>query len=305
MPSAYVRPRHYCGLIVLLLVSATAQAQSNDFADLSLTLAHDDNLSRALLDRDIVSDDSLRLAISGGRFYPLALRDSLTLSGSLSRTQFREFSGLSSLDLSLGASHQHKFGLGAYATTLSNALTLTHVESETEVRKRQLLNWDLSLRKRLSPRWEVSAGLGYERSEGLEDSIEYASMYSPVNDIYDFEQGSAFASAEYTFANDALLSASYTYVDGNSVSSALAPNAALLAISKDLTPDGAFPAPPMRTIVAYTLASKSHLTALNWNLPLGQNTSLTVGLAHQKITARAGVDYRNTQFSLTLLQILK
>lgn len=288
-----------------LLLASHAFGQSNDFLELRLSGQHDDNISRALLASDRYSDSHVGVALSGGRMMQLRTNDSLTLFGELSRRQFQEFDKLSSTNLNLGASLQHKFGLGAYAPVLVNSLSWTLDDSETEVRKRQLLNWDLSVRKRLSPAWDFSAGVGYERSEGSHDGAEYASMYSPNNDIFDFEQGSVFVSADYTFANYHSLSASYTYVDGNTVSSALAPNMPLLAISKALTPDGAYPAPPWRTIVAYTLASKAQLTALNWSIPIGQNTSVTAGYSHQKIDARNDVYYSNDSLSLTLMHILK
>lgn len=288
-----------------MLLGSTAFAQSNDFLELRLSTQHDDNISRALLASDRYSDNQLSMALSGGRMMPLRSADSLTLFGELGRRQFQHYDKLSSSTLTLGASLQHKFGLGAYAPVLSNSLSWTLDDSQTAVRERQLLNWDLSLRKRLSVAWEVSAGIGYERSEGNKDGARYASMYSPDNDIFDFEQGSLFVSADYTFVNDSALSASYTYVDGNTVSSALAPNPALLGISRALTPDGAYPSAPWRTIVAYTLASKAHLFALNWSLPLGQNSSVTAGYSRQQINARHGVDYSNDSLSLTLLHILK
>ena len=230
-----------------------AQAQSNDFFDVSVAAHHDDNISRALLSSDRYSDENLELAISGGRL--LQLR--------------------------------------------------THHDSDTAVRTHDSLELSLAYRKRLSPAWDFSAGAAYEFNEGLEDGAAYASRYSPDNDIYDFEQASVFASLDYTFRNFSSLSASYSFVDGNTVSSALAPNPALLAIADALAPDGAFPAEPWRMIVAYTLATKAHLFALNWSVPVGRDSSLTAGYSRQQIEARRGVDYTNDRVSLTFMHILK
>tara|TARA_R110001606_G_scaffold235843_2_gene383720 strand:+ start:851 stop:1756 length:906 start_codon:yes stop_codon:yes gene_type:complete len=282
-----------------------AQAQSNDFFDVSVAAHHDDNISRALLSSDRYSDENLALALSGGRALQLRSQDTLTLFGSLGANRFQQYDGLDSVSLNLGASLQHKFGLGAYASALSSGLSWTRLDSDTEVRSRDSLELSLDYRKRLSPAWDFAAGLAYEFNEGLEDGAAHASRYSPDNDIYDYEQASMFASLDYTFRNFSSLSASYSYVDGNTVSSALAPNPTLLAIADALAPDTAFPAPSGRMIVAYTLATKAHLYSLNWSVPVGRDSSLTAGYSRQQIEARRGVDYSNDRVSLTFMHILK
>lgn len=292
-------------LLALCSACGQAQAQSNNFLDVSVALHHDDNISRALLSSDRYGDENLELAISGGRLLQLRSQDTLTLFGSLGVNRFQQFDGLDSVSLNLGANLQHKFGLGAYAPAVSGGLNWTHHDSDTSVRTRELLELSLEYRKRLSPAWDFAAGVTYEFNEGLEDSAAYASKYSPDNDIYDFQQASVFASLDYTFRNFSSLSGSYRFVDGNTVSSALAPNPALLAIADALAPDAAFTAPPGRTIVAYTLATKAHLVALNWSVPVGRDSSLTAGYSRQQIEARRGVDYTNDRVSLTFMHILK
>ena len=291
--------------VLLGTASGLAQAQSNDFLDVTAAVHHDDNISRALLSSDRHADENLELALSGGRLFQLRSLDTLTVFGNVAVNRFQHFDGLDSNSLNLGASMQHKFGLGPYAPALSTGLSWTRHDSDTKVRERDLLELSLDYRKRLSPEWDFAAGAAYEFNEGLKDGAAYASKYSPDNDIYDFEQASVFASIDYTFRNFSSLSASYSYVDGNTVSSALAPNPALLAIANALAPDGAFPAPAGRTIVAYTLTTKAHLYSLNWSVPVGRDSSLTAGYSRQQIKARAGVDYTNDRVSLTFLHILK
>ena len=292
-------------IVLLCTASSLVQAQSNGFLDVTAAIHHDDNISRALLSSDRFADENLELALSGGRLFQLRSQDTLTLFGSVGVNRFQQFDGLDSNSLNLGANLQHKFGLGAYAPAISTGLSWARHNSDTKVRNRDLVELSLDYRKRLSPAWDFAAGLAYEFNEGLDDGAEYASMYSPENDIYDFEQASIFASLDYTFRNFSSLSASYSYVDGNTVSSALAPNPALLAIADALAPDGAFPAPPWRTIVAYTLATKAHLFSLNWSVPIGRDSSLTAGYSRQQIGARRGVEYSNDRVSLTFMHILK
>lgn len=291
--------------LVLCSAYGQAHAQSNDFLDVSVAVHHDDNISRALLSSDRHEDENLELAVSGGRLLQLRSQDTLTLFGSLGANRFQTFEGLDSVSLNLGARAQHKFGLGAYASAISSGLSWTRHDSDTKVRTRDTLELSLDYRKRLTPEWDFAAGLAYEINEGLNDGAKYASRIGQNNDIYDFEQASAYASLDYTFRNFSSVSASYSYVDGNTVSSALAPNLALLAIADTLAPDAAFPAPPGRMIVAYTLATKAQLYSLNWSVPVGRDSSLTAGYSRQQIEARRGVDYTNDRVSLTFMHILK
>ena len=173
------------------------------------------------------------------------------------------------------------------------------------MRSRELNALDIQFRKRLSNAWDFSAGVGVEQSLGKHDGAKYTSMYSPSNDIFDFNQASAFTGLNYTFANYSTVDVSYNYVDGHTVSSALAPNPALLAISQALTIDAAFTPPIGRNIVSYTLETKAHIWTLDWSYPLGRDTSLSATYSRQDISARAGVDYANNRISLTLLHILK
>ena len=282
-----------------------AWAQSNDFLDVSVAVQHDDNISRALLSSDRYADESLEVSLQGGRLYQLRSQDTLTLFGSLATNRFAQFDGLDNNSLNLGASLQHKFGLGAYAPTLSTGLGWTRHASATKVRSRDLLELNLNYRKRLSQAWDFAAGAAYEFNEGRKDGAAYASKYSSENDIYDFKQASILTSLDYTFRNFSSVSASYSFVDGNTVSSALAPNPALLAIAEALAPDDAFPAPAGRATVAYTLATKAQLFSLNWSIPVGRDSSLTAGYSRQKIEARRGVEYTNDRVSLTFMHILK
>jgi hypothetical protein len=96
----------------------------------------------------------------------------------------------------------------------------------------------------------------------------------------------------------------YLWIDGNTVSSALAPNPRLLAISKALTLDPAVRAPPGHPQVAYTLPTYAHLLTVNWSIPLGRDTSLNLGYGRQEIRAQDNVDYGNNQFSVTFLRAM-
>lgn len=291
--------------VATALFSGAANAQANNFADISFAVQHDDNITRAFLSDDQLSDNSAHATLSAGRLLQLPNLDTFSLFAELGRHHFATLDGLNSSHLTLGASYQHKFGLGALAPTLSSSFSWTLEDSRTEIRSREFNTLDVNFRKRLSNAWDFSAGVSVENSDGKYDGAMYASMYSPDNDIFDFSQTSAFTGINYTFANYSTLNLSYSFIDGYTVSNALAPNPTLLAIADALTIDAAIPAPIGRNIVAYTLETSAHIWTLDWSYPIGRDTSISAAYSWQDISARAGVDYSNNRISLTLMHILK
>lgn len=287
------------------LFGGIANAQANDFLDVSVAVQHDDNITRAFLSDDELSDNSAHATLSAGRLLQLPNLDTLSLFAELGSHHFDSLDGLNSSHVTLGASYQHKFGLGAFVPTLSSTISWTFEDSRTEIRSREFNTLDVNFRKRLSNAWDFSAGVSVENSDGKYDGAMYASMYSPDNDIFDFSQTSVFTALNYTFANYSTLNLSYNFTDGYTVSNALAPNPTLLAIADALTIDAAIPAPAGRNIVAYSLETNAHIFTLDWSYPIGRDTSISAAYSWQDISARAGVDYSNNRTSLTLVHILK
>ncbi len=291
------------GMALAAMLAPSAYA--NNFLDLTVGVHSDDNVTRGFLSSDIHQDQSAELALSGGKLFQLTPANSVTAIGSVTTTRFAELSGLHSNSLSLGGTYQYKFGLGAYAPVMVGALIWTHHDSHSQTRDREVAELEISYGKRLSALWNLTAGVTYEVSKGIHDARRHASIYSTRNDIYDFNQGSVFAGADYTLNNYAVVSASYTFGDGYVVSSALAPNPGLGSISRALTADHAVRPPVGRKQVAYTLPARTHLVEVNYSHPVGRDSSVNVGISRQIVKARQGVDYTNNRISLRFIQILR
>jgi len=291
--------------IGFFLLPILGHAQGNYFLDLTLAVHSDDNITRAFLGTDRYGDLNMETTLAGGSFVPLQSGRSMTLFGNVGARRFLDLSGLHENSIGMGGSLEQKFGLGAYAPTVGASLQWRLNDSHSPTRDQELLTFALRYSQRLSVSWNVSAGVSYELSEGQRDGSAYASIYSDKNDIFDFTQFGVFGRASYTFANNSTLIMSYNWVDGNTVSSALAPNPRLLAIATALTLDAAVTAPPGRHQVAYTLPSRAQLFALDWSFALGGDTSLTAGVSRQDISAANGVGYSNDRFSLTLMHIIQ
>lgn len=292
-------------LLALLGLAPMMATQADPFADLQLSVQRDDNATRAFLDSDTYADTSADLTLSGGQFFQLQASRTATVFGSLNATRFADLPGLHSNAITLGGSLTQKFGLGAYAPAVAARLSWTHHDSHSQTRDRELLSLELDYSKRLTPAWAVSVGTVLDASQGRHDARRHASLFSTRNDIFDFNQAGLQASAEYTFANYATLTAAYRWTDGHTVSSALAPNPALRELSRALTVDKAVRPPPGRTQVAYALPTKTQEFSLDYSLPFGRNSAVNVGVGRQLIKADGGVDYRNTRLRLSLVHILR
>lgn len=291
-------------LLSTITMATTSPALADNFAAVSAGVTSNSNVTRGFLDSDQYRDESVNLDLTAGHFFQLQPGRSIITSATFSGSRFGELEGLDRESIRLGSSYQHKFGLGAYAPSFGATLNWTLENSKGKTRDRQITEIELSYSKRLSPAWHAMVGTTYESSEGVNDGRGDASPYSTRNDIFDFEQVSLFASVDHAFANSMLLALSYTWIDGYTVSSALAPNPRLLRIAKALTLDPAVKTPPGRHQVAYTLPTRVHLLALDWSIPLGRDASLNMGYLRQEIRADNSVDYGNDQFSLTYMLAL-
>jgi hypothetical protein len=288
-------------LLSALILLGALNAHAQNFADISVQISHDDNASRGFISSDTHADESASLSFTVGRFIQLSSDDSLSLFTSVDATAFDRLSGLDAQSLTIGATHQHKFGLGAYVPVLSTTLSWQLEDSNQKTRDRQISSLQVQLRKRLTPAWLIQFGAVKEFSEGLHDGQRYQSKYSARNDIYDFDQASIFTSLEYSFSDFSTLTLGYSLQDGYTVSSALAPNLALLSISKALTLDPAVEPPIGRHQVAYTLKTRAHIFDINWSIPVGRDSALAFSVSRQLIVARQNVDYSNDQLAIAFM----
>lgn len=288
---------------VVLGVATTDVSSADNFINISAGVRQDNNISRGFLDRDQLSDESLGLDATAGYVTPLKPGRSIVAFTALSASRFNKLRGFDNGSIGFGGRYLHKYGLGAYAPTIATTLSWTWHDSHGKTRDRHVTSMELGFGKRLSPSLATRFGARYDISEGINDDRFNASIYSTLNDIFDFDQFGIFAGVDYSFENYTTLSLNYSWVDGNTVSSALAPNPRLLGIASALTLDPAVQAPPGRHQVAYTLKTDAHLLSLNWSIPVGDDTSFNLGFARHDIRARDNVNYANNQFSVTLVHV--
>ena len=156
-------------LFVMLwaLQALTASADLIDQAGLELRL--DDNLARAELDRDITSDTSITATATGGTRYQVGDSDRLKLSFELAATAQRRYVGLNNVSAQLTVSHQHRFGLGAYAPELTLSASAGRLQYRDSARTGWLYAANAALHKRFSPRLDMQLSYGFQMRRADDD----------------------------------------------------------------------------------------------------------------------------------------
>ncbi|MES3006270.1 MAG: hypothetical protein V4751_00705 [Pseudomonadota bacterium] len=293
-------------LLTLSSLLLTVPAQANTFADLSVEAGSEHNVSRGFKSGDIYDDEYLHLEGGLGKFLQIRPGHSVVLSISGAAQRYFELSGLDSDSIAAQAAYTHKFGLGAYAPALTLALGLSEERREGRARDRQLHDLTLGVSKRLSPAWSFYAAILHEWSEGTHDNAPASPIVYPwsarniSDDIYDFDQSGFFLSADYTFSNASMLTASYSFTDGYTVSSGLVPNARLANLSSAIAQDPAFGYVHGQYHAAYQLEADSHIYALDWSVVLGTDAALNFGYEYRDIHAVASTRYDGSKLGVTL-----
>jgi hypothetical protein len=294
-------------LISIVLASAVAvPVQANTFADLRVGIAQEDNVSKGIGGADIHDDSYFLLEGGVGKLLQIRPGQSVTLGVSAAAQRYYEMAGFDADIIGAQAAYNNKFGLGAYAPTVSLALGLSQEARRGRERDRRLHDLTLSYSKRLSPVWSVYAAVMHEWSEGTKDGFRAAANTYPWwawnvgDDIFDFTQSSFLASADYTFVNGSTLTASYSFTDGHSVASGLVPNDPLMAISSAIAFDPAFEPSWGSSQATYLITSDTHVYALDWSLALWSNSALDFGYEYRDIQAPSSTSYTGSRMGVTL-----
>ncbi len=114
-------------LATVLLAMASPMAAAQWMAGSTVEAVHNDNVTHSPLPEDVLSDNSVEVALWRSLHVQLADYTSLQLQGTLTRHQFQHFAGLSSTSLSGSAEFSHKFGVGAEIPVLSFTTLITQV----------------------------------------------------------------------------------------------------------------------------------------------------------------------------------
>lgn len=258
------------------------------FADGHGGLLYHDNLTRSEHARDAREDSAFVAAGTAGVHLQPGTYTGLTLIGTLERTQYRRYAGLSSWQAGLGASLSHKFGLGEMQPTLVFDLGVARAEYNADLRDAWIYRAGLSLRKRVTGTLNLRAGVDVERQDGDHDLPRTTLAVPRPGSPWDLDNRGLFLGAEQDLGPATWLDAMYRFQDGEVVSTAV-PYAKILNAATAITLDPLFG--PLT--VAYRIPARTHIVAVDLNRAVFEAGTLYIGLEYQQTHGRSGIDYES------------
>jgi hypothetical protein len=269
-------------LLLLLPVAARGQA----FADIQAEVLHNDNLTRSERSIDVKEDSAAALTAIGGIRLRPGTYTGLTLTGTLNRTQFRRYTGLSSWEAGVAANLSHKFGIGELAPALSLELGIGRNEYNRGLRDAWIYRADLRLQKRLTSTLNLSGGLRYEERDGDHNVPRVIPTFPRPGNSWDLRSHSFFLGAEQDLGAATWISAAYQLQDGDVVSTAT-------SYPKIFNTATAITLDPLYgpTTVAYRIPAHTHMLALDLNRAVFESSTIYLGVEYQQTHGRNGIDY--------------
>ena len=268
----------------LLTCANTAFAQA--FVDVQTELLYHDNVTRSERAIDAREDAALSATVTAGKRVQTGDYTGLTFTGTLNRTQFRRYGGLSSWEAGLGLIASHKFGIGDRQPTVSLELGLARNEYNLPVRDAWIYRAGIGMQKRLTETLNLRGGLRYEKRDGDHDVPRVIPLLPRPGNAWDVSSRNLFVTAEQDFGAATWLAATYQLQHGDLVSTATS-YPKIFDTATAITLDPLFgPA-----AVAYRISARTHVFALDINRAVFEAGTLYLGFEYQKTYGRDEVDY--------------
>ena len=276
--------------IGLALFPLTAAAQWT--IDAEGALVHDNNVSNAQRETDILQDRALAARVSLGRVFALGLWDA-ALRAEARGAQHDRFSALDRLGLGVGVGVRRKLGIGLTAPWIGSDATLLEERYDDELRDGTRASLSLTLGKRIDERLALSVTAAYDRRSQRHDA--------PVTPLsgrpFSLQGRSLGLRASYSLSERAELIAGVVRRHGDVVSSTRR-NAQIFAQSAAIANDPALGP----DFIAYRLTgARSDAWSLGLSWALGRRASIDGLFTRTQTRARGGLDYDGDVYSLALV----
>ena len=253
---------------------------------------HDDNVSNAQREADILEDRSLTARAALGRVFALGLWDA-ALRAEVRGARHDRFSGLDRLGLGVGAGIRRKLGIGLTAPWIGLDAALREERYDDDLRDGTRASLSASLGKRIEERLAVSVTAAYDRRSQRDDAPVTALSGRP----FSLQGRSLGLRATYSLTERAELIAGLVRRNGDVVSSTRR-NAQIFAQSAAIANDPALGP----DFIAYRLTgARSDALSLGVSWALGRRTSIDGLFTRTQTRARGGLDYDGDVYGIALV----
>jgi hypothetical protein len=276
------------------LAGRSSEARAEGIFSAEGAVFHDNNLSRALSEADIVGDTALALSMTGGYAFVLGDRDAVALTGDLRGSLFDRFHGMNSGALGGTASWSRKFGVGAFVPWTRVSASLAGERYDENVRDGMRTSVALRAGQRLSERLELSGAGGFERyrADKVVDVVPGLS-----GDAFSLVGRSVLARADYALDNRWVGFAGIGVRWGD-VTASTRRDPEIFEYSSAVTPDPAFGS----DYVAYKLTGTTTWDFVaGASLALGEYSSVNLAVTRAITYASGGLEYQSTRINASVI----
>lgn len=282
--------RKISGLVLLAACShALADADDTPWTiDMDVAGIHDSNVSRAERERDIVNDSSVVANVGLAWSHQLGYKSAMTLRGFVEAERFGEIHPLNRDTAGLQAIYRFQTRLGYTAPVYQLSISGQSDDYGVHQRNSDVVNVQAFATKRITDRITLTYGMDAQQRESN-------------GQVFDTRQIRGFANADYAWNQDLSTYAAYSYIDGDTLSSAqfsfcngtgASDIFGLIKASDAVEFDEALNDTFCGNWLAYRLKAKTQTGTLGINRAINHSLSLDASVQHIDVLAEGDNHYK-------------
>jgi hypothetical protein len=285
------------------LFAFSADILSANIFTSGVTYSYNNNAPNGARPQDILSEQSLAVDISAGKYFQLNDTVGLTLAVDAAMTRHDKYSRLDSFSFGVSSSLKKKIGLGYFAPVLRLSVAAAHLDSKHNPRDQWVYNAGFGISKRLHDRFDISLQYSYKDTQADDVPVidnPFLVSRGITGDAYDLTTNRIDALGIFSATERLSLYAGYARQQGTIIAST--PRyIEILDISDAVAPDPVFG----EEIVAYTFDADSniYMTGLSW--AINGHTSINLGYERRESKGAAkdarAFTYDNSVFHTSIL----
>jgi len=251
-----------------------------------LSWVDDDNIRRAQNEVDIRADTLLNFTLTAKAGESLSRYSLLSYGGSISVENFSEFKELNNSKYDVHVKYRFATGSKFTSPMYSLGFKVGGIESSKVMRDSNLYSISLGVNQWLTNTINMSLGLVHKQRESR-------------SSVFDTKENLVFGNLDINLSKSTLLYTTYSYVVGDTVSSAT-PTLAIINAAKAIEADDAFGGIAINQF-AYRLDSDTQILTLGYNTIIVATTSIDFSYRYVKTESTGSIEYERSIFRLSLL----
>jgi len=283
-----------CILVLLAALGAARPAGADFLVDLTGSVVHNSNLTRAAGVQDRRADTAFTAAGAFAYHEPLSGYDGVTVTLDLRGELYDRYSGLDFAGIGASATYRRKLDLGVTAPYVVVAASIAYDDYRVDVRDGDRFDARVELGRRFSEATDFAIGLTFDRRHARSD-VPIVPDISGA--IFDLRGHAAYARVDH--AVDALwLVGARIGVRRGDVESTAQRSREIFEASDAIADDPAFRDP---LLFGYRLPGTTVSLGANVSYAIDDRTAVTLSYLDERTRAAQALDYRSAITSLSLV----